>query len=301
MAVVNVTPKWSGSSGHADEDGRTSTRVYTVLTDDPENDDDVVVRQASGIPRVKDDHPTDPWMKVTGVDPTRVTLTLWDVTVTYEAGAGPDESDNPLEEPVEIEWMGQVSRVKVEQDVEGNLIQNAAEERFDPPIEADVYDTLIRFGRNEPSFNEAQADEYRGAINSDPFRGRVPGQCRLVVYDGKEMWQGNFKYARVTYEVAIRTGIDPQPDGSGGPEKAWWRRILNEGFRAVTVNDLGLPIKDPQTERVEYTRIRDSHGQLLTEPEMLNAEGEKLKLDEPAVFLEFQMSKKLPFSVLGLE
>lgn len=290
MAVISVNPR-SGARSRVAVGGSPPTKTlefvrdYVVITDNP-LDQAIVIETAPGIPKLGDPifHPTPDFeRRVVDVAPRQDSAqpTVWMVTVTWRSssdssGGGPDpEPLNPLLRPAEIQFLDTVSREPIDVDADGNPITNSAGVTFEDPVEKDVSDPIIRIVRNEPSFNQFQAAEYRQSINSDGFFGWDPGQVKCVTLTAVQQREPEFPpYFRVTYEFHVRF------DG-------WQTNKLDVG--RIELDDSDEPIN-----------ITGADDQALSEPVYLDGAGKQLEPNEPPVFLTFDLYPERPFAVFGL-
>jgi len=286
MSVVDVKEDWSARTVEEEPGRIIAVRVFTVLFD--EEDDPaarpLLARSAPGIPRPWASHPYHRWMTVQAKHVETISPILYKVTVTYKAETkskiGRDDTPvSPLAMPPEENWYFATTNEPIDRDIEGNPLTNSAGESFDPPLTREFHDLVGRIIKNQVAYNPVMAYEYIGSINSDSFRGFPPETVLCRVFTGDEVYTPYMKYYRVTYEFQVRF------DG-------WKRRVLDQGFREyVGTGTDGAPL---------YKQFTDNEGNPLTEPTLLNGNGKKLDDGASAVFLEFDVRRKLPFSKLGL-
>lgn len=165
----------------------------------------------------------------------------------------------------------------------GKAIVNSAGQTFDPSIERVYYDLTITINRNEPDWDLARQVQYQNAINEDDFyiayRKRKylirKGQARMANIGAEGRFENSITFFEATYEIQIR-------------EDGWGRRVLDEGRMELNNGDI------PQRP------IRDSEGQPVTYPVMLDGVGQKLANGATPVFLEFTLNKQRVFGDLKL-
>jgi len=292
---------WEARRIRDTESGRTAERVFTVVFDEG---DEPAIRpllalQASGIPARGSKYPGWDSMECyeKGVEPFEGPLT-YKVTCRYKTiirkthwsfGSGGEKP------PLEVEWGFVTSAEAIDRDIDGKVITNSAGESFDPPITKDIHDLNLRIVREQDDFNQSQAAEYMGAINSDSFMGFDEGQVMCTAYNGRRVYRDDGSYYwQVTYEFQFR---NDEIIGEG--IIGWKRRILDQGYRENWgKKEDGSP---------DLRNILDENGQKVSEPVLLNKYGRKLP-GEPnteeyiknAKFLKFDVYRKLPFSVLGI-
>jgi len=269
------------------------------------------------IPQYWEQHPADPWLFVTSITSSQGTGPFhYKVAVNYVSVG------NPLEQPMEIEWLHNITNELVDREATGKAITNSANESFDPPITKEVYDLVLRLKRNEELFNPINAVKYTGAINNDNFvcpadySGTTvqypPGVVKCTLLKGIPKRAATLYYHEVHYEFQFRLGEieETEPGTWEVLGLGWKKRILDQGFRTLK--------KEDGEWTGEYEPILDAEGNPVREPQLLDGKGEQLK--EPTedgdgidadgtpgqfnrfkgVFLTFDVNKKLPFSDLML-
>lgn len=278
MPVVKITVNRLGASYNTDIISGTVTKQFVVEWDGAEDADWMVVHSrtatdgAISVPQPYDPHPADPWAYVNhvavapGDGPKQ-----WIVNVTYKSW------QNPLAAPPKVSWSFASSNEPIDRDIFDRAVTNSARETYDPPISEDVDDILLRITRNEAGYNPMVALDYKNSINSDVFYGAAPGIAKLKNFSGDLQLGGPSEWYVINYEVQFRL------DG-------WKRRMLDQGFRTY----------DSATG--EYTTIVDSKGKALSEPTLLDGNGNKLpnaSIDSP-VFNVHETKRSLPFAPLML-
>lgn len=235
------------------------------------------------IPKEWDRYSPDEWLFVKSID-----VQQGDGPYIYEVTANYISIENPLDLEPEIEWGKAVSNVEIDRDINGDPILNSAGQSPDPPITEEFEDLVFRMTRNENYFNALLAHEYKGAVNSDIFLGFDPGFAKCIEISGTRARVADLVYWKVRYEIHFRLS-NPIP---GTPKIGWIRRLLDEGRieKTGTAGD-GTP---------ELLQNKDQEGTVLSEPVLLDGEGKKLADGSPAVYLEFETRRKLPFETLNL-
>lgn len=129
---------------------------------------------------------------------------------------------------------------------------NSAGEKFDPPVEKDVFNLLITISKNTAEFDEATSWQYIDAVNELPFkiqRPKVKGvlpvcfpyprrSMRIIKWDGIESEDNDVVYYQNNLEIEIQF-----PN--------WDQEILNQGTfsisndgahsRLTPIDGLGIP------------------------------------------------------------
>jgi hypothetical protein len=196
MAVEEVNLLFTSRGGKETLDfHRTYTRVYEVITDDPE-DDEQVVANAEGIPLLGDPLGRDPQAVASSIDVEQHddSPLIWYVTVEYDSDPPGSERDRPD------------SKV----DFDGNPVENAeragAGDRTASPLDEPAVWTLTFEDAEEPAIEGIKVDAAGNLVST------APGQ-----------WFGSVEYTRGTYVqnggnvyVQIAGGIGVSGTG-GGP------------------------------------------------------------------------------------
>lgn len=182
------------------------------------------------------------------------------VTVEYESV--PIDPFQP--EAAEESWDTQTVEEPVDQDIDGNLICNAADEVFDPPVVRAFDDWVMTRSRNIVNLNTAVWSPFRNAVNWDaPYRGFPAKTARVVRLSFQRRTHGNFAYWRMTYVVAFRSRIRKGQNGAI-QELGWTDYKGNLGFRKKVPKSGG---------GYTYETILDAKRLPLTLPVPLSADG----------------------------
>jgi hypothetical protein len=180
-------------------------------------------------------------------------------------------------------------------------IVNSAFVPFDPPLEEEDHIGVYRFTKRVLSWDDAEAVKFRNAINSQGFvvSKRAYG-FRIVVPKFRGLiksYSGDFAIANgVSHWVrTVELWVHP---------KSWRREILDMGlgFRALAGDPDGeggtYSMATWKNGQPQVRRAVDASGYPLTEPVMLNGDGQPLNLndrDEP-VFLTYSTKNEIPFN-----
>ncbi|MEX1040186.1 MAG: hypothetical protein WDZ51_06135 [Pirellulaceae bacterium] len=282
MTVISSKPLKQSRSFEVDENNnRTYNVTYQVITDST-SDGALLVANAPGISI------GTPYNTGTEADPLAVCIGIssecvvddgkqWHVS--FEFGKMENE-ENPLNEPAEVEWSFAAQHKRLtDTDYQGNAIVNTAKDPFAEAIEIDDSRPILRVTRNEANFPLDLAYQYKDAINATPFFGAQPHSVKVVSISSRRIFDQTYGYYwQTSYEFAF--------DPSG-----WDKLILNQGMKEiVTINDKKIK---------RHIRLQ---GEKITEPELLNEEGQYLyhsNMDEASVFLEFRVYQPLPFDVFN--
>ena len=286
MPVDDVTEDYAGIDYRDEVDPQSmiesgaAVRLFDVTfrgKDDPAAKAALAVAD-SRIPKKWDPYPGDDWMfvKSRNAMPGNGSMN-WKVVVNYIS------ISNPLEAEWEISWDYLITNEPIDRDINGKAITNSAGETPDPAMTEEVHDLVLRIGRNEDHYDPLLAHAYSGAINSDWFFGFKPGFVKCAFIKAPRARAADLIYYRVQYELHFRL----RPAIPGVPEIGWVRRFLDEGLRTRAADGT-------------VTVIKDSEGNQLSQPSLLNGFGQLLADGADAVFLQYQTRRQLPFSVLNL-
>lgn len=304
MSVVSINEDFDGESGSEDKTGRRVTRIFDVRVDTPTDNTITILNDRQSvpdkIPLVLEEHPDEPAIVVNSVIPSRRDPSNdrlnWRVSVNYLPKESGFELVDPNAEPgvvlptdlPPVISYGFVPHSRPVTQAYGPgepreaptvPIQNSAGQPFNPTIEQEFDNLLIRIQRNEPTedFFPQLLLEFRNTINDrgitvagielNPKEGlirEIPA-VRRFDQEGSEYWE-------VAYEIEVdfTTHI---------------REILDQGFYEV-----GPPLK----------AIPDDAGKDVTEPVNLNGFGLELVPPPAAVYLKFQTYFAADWDILDL-
>ena len=296
MSIVNITEDDSVRTSTVSRGGRQAYRRFTVLMSAP-GDGPIQARRANGIPRVGQPHPNDPFMFVEEVrcEPVGSSRVLFQVDVTYATpratgSLSANDQSSPLDDPPEIRWGAILTTEAIDRDLDGKPIVNSADEGFDPPVTTEVSDPVLYITRHQASFDPDTIRIYHNAVNTDTFYGAQPGRARMIDIraDLIQDHQSSFTYWRVSYVIQFRFDL---PEGVE-PEKAWYKRVLDQGFRTKSENTI--------TGYRQYDAILTEAGIPVARPVALNGSGLRLQDNVPPEWREFRVLKSASFGPLNL-
>lgn len=200
----------------------------------------------------------------------------WKVSATYGMIDNDNQQDtNPLNEPWDIQTDNTNFTAFTDVSYDGTPMRNAAGDPFSDPVEFDDKRPTLSITRNELNFSPAVAYNYRNAVNSDPFYGVGPGQCKVSSIKGQKKYysEGGFWYWTVSYQFEFNpNGFDVS--------------IQNKGFRELKN---GNPV-----------RILDKSGEPVSEPVFLDSSGAVLPQGGQPIAYTYQIYPRLPFGVFNL-
>ena len=188
---------------------------------------------------------------------------------------------NPLDRAPEVYWSkAKYKRTKPQDESDPPLpfVNTIGDPLLDPP---DTEETrpVLKFVRNESTYNDAYASQFKDCVNSSDFLGYPPNTVKCSDISGERIFDADWGYfARVTYEFEIRD----DDDGNG-----YTKLILNAGYRQK-VSGSGLPIN-----------VVDGSGNTVTDAVPLQENGAYSPTADP-YFLEFTEFPQIDFSDLNI-
>lgn len=312
-------------------DGLELSVMYQVPVTSP-YDGTLTVLFAPGLPRPgafyflgNEVHPLATCSELT---PSRVagTRLLWHVLVTYRTPGqqnnqqGNDDNGKPTSDP--LAWHDEIEIHPVRFSVpleEAELIEpafpgrqknskgpvtNSARVPFNPPAEVDRSRFVFRLTKNLNSYPDAQVEAYQDSMNSDRFtiNKRKLGfvktfdkfQCKMLSISTRMAFANGRSYWPVTYEIdydkkgwdlslldkGLAASVRPgDPDGNGG---------------TISASDLVLRGRAP------VRRLVDAAGVPLSEPVLLDGQGQPLAEGGTPVYLKYRGYVPKPYGALRL-
>ena len=281
VTVVNESPE--GRSFSFQRRGRKTVRTYTRTFDvftDSGGTGQIEVALATGIPRMNayyltaDEYDTGAFVESIQPQQQGENPFHWKVTVNYSSdveqeltGASQGTSGSggtsqgggtiiadPLKRRPVVSFATRVRRGIAESDYSDPVqaYANSAGEKFDPPVERDIYNLLITIQKNTETFDEAVSWQYIDAVNEKAFKIQRPKvknvlpvcypygarSMRIVNWTGTEREENDIVYYENQLEIEVQ-----YPN--------WDEEILNQGSYSISndgthsrltpVDGLGLP------------------------------------------------------------
>jgi hypothetical protein len=181
-------------------------------------------------------------------------------------------------------------------------VVNSALKPYDPTLEEEVDIKVIRITKNAKSYDGRFYSRYQGAVNNDTvtisknaYRFKEtfkPYQGRIKVISGQFAIANGIPYWRQTIEVHVH------------PAEAGWRRfIVDRGMDARRgandPNGKGGTVSASDVLNagtVNHEAIKDSSGTPISEPVLLDGNGQPLATDKPPVYLVYSTRIEIPFA-----
>jgi len=205
----------------------------------------------------------------------------WKSTIEFtreqsSSNGGSEPVENPLMEPVGIDWGYEERQIVVERDVSGNWIRNSAKDRYDEVIYADDFRRVLTVTRNEATFPKALADALSNRVNASTWNGYAAKFVKLKPITARRAFhQAIGLYYQVTYEFHFA------PIGGD-----WKRYMLDAGLNEVVSGTKRRMVLDNKPTTV---------------PLALDGSGVKLGLASTPVFTGWELIPTANFALLTLD
>ncbi|HUX15948.1 MAG TPA: hypothetical protein VMW52_05710, partial [Phycisphaerae bacterium] len=216
--------------------------------------------------------------------------TFFNVRIDY--GTVPKYQDPVLDMPAQISWDDATSTEPVDEDADGKPMVNPVDEPYDPPMTEEFSDSVLRIVRNEAAFTPDTPLTYRRTTCAHVFYGAPRGRSLMKLIRANQV-TGSPTYWQVTYEIHFRM----QTAADVPAEKAWWRRVLCQGYREKVIT--GTTGGGAQLYAIRS--ILDAYGQPMTRPTLLTLDGFRLPAGLGPEYLPFKRFQERVWTPLGLE
>ncbi len=199
---------------------------------------------------------------------------IWEAQVVYKLVL------DPTTEPGVWRRSTGQNEVALDSDSAGTAYLNSALRPFDPPPTAPEPYLILVCQKNLRTIDEAViVESYLHHVNSEPYRGFDA----LLVYMADFGANPAYKFGTHYYECSFTFWVR---------KRGWGQRLLDCGFEER------IPALLPGNP---YRTIRDSAGQPVSSPALLNGAGRKLASGSVPVFLDFAPCEEIDFNALGLD
>ena len=291
MAALNVTPMWSkeGGSGESEKYDSFATKFshtegYMVEAEIGDSPEDVLATSGMSVMDIPDygaRHRSGADSFVDSKDAQPLGPIFWVVTVNYKGSR--------FDSNVDIEWTDSTSTEPVDRDYNGRAIQTVCLEQVEG-LTYELADPVVVIRRKFLLFNAYTIAQYRHATNSDTFLGWPPGTAKLIGISAKNQFKWNMPLEQWDVTARIQFRI---PYMGATAAQAWYKRWRHEGLMVSYYDPVtGLP--------GGFSRGRDSMGQEITKPVLLDENGVQETDPDNALFVYTQLYGSLPYSALGL-
>lgn len=188
----------------------------------------------------------------------------------------------PTDRAYEVWWeSAKYERYKTEDESQPTPLpyQNTVgDPLLDPPATEETR-PVLNIARNESTYNDAYASQFKDTVNSGEFLGYPPNCVKCKDIKGERHYDSDWGYYhRVTYQFEFRD----DDDGNG-----YTKLILNAGYRQK-INGSGDPVN-----------VVDAAGNQVTDAVPLQKNGSYQPEAEP-YFLEFQQFPSMDFGQLNI-
>lgn len=272
--TLSTSLEASGLRGSA-----TKNRAFTVVASQA-GATTLQVVGAPGIPRLRDPYPSNFFLRCRGHTVTQRGPLLFDVIAMYQSNTpDPNNADNPLLLPAEIEFEDISSEEETDEDIDGNPIATVNGEPLSG-VTMPLTDIGWTVTRNLPTFNGFAVGAYTNKVNSAPFLGWPAGTVRIAGIRARTVYTEDFEYMTVSVRfhgrIALRTTND----------KAWYRRVRHEGFYVKVGSDI--------------VRAVDANNEPVTSPVPIKLDGTEEADKSVAYWREFQVMGLVDFNQMNL-
>jgi hypothetical protein len=296
MVVTSFKEIHDGRDGGGEilRDGsvRRHTRVFRAITDSNTDDDVTVLASAPALGAI---HPTDmaAYLQRRRARNESFSKRVWIVSLGYSTER--EREEDPLADPIQIEWSTEQFRTPVWKDINDKGIVNSAGDPFDPPAEKDD-SRLTATVRVNLVAVPPWILGYQDAVNESEFTVdgvSIPKGVAKMQSVRVSPWQerNDVRYRAVTMLLHFREPLEGDDAG-----KEWHLWLLDQGFREKEWQSPGSPIENAKMQNIGNS----GDGQPPSMPVPLNGKG--VALEQPTVdntvFLDFEVYKKKDFSIL---
>jgi len=189
-----------------------------------------------------------------------------------------------------------------------NPVVNSAGTPYDPPLERDHARINLRITRNHQTFPINDVWWYQDTINTSDVKVLAhgfemiipPHWAKMMSISGTPAEINGQHFYRVTYEMHIEPGFFVEED------HPWRPKVLDRGLmrRSRAEEDSDKDPYDQDKDDPGKENIKDSTGQAVMEPVLLNGAGNTLVSDplgRVAVWLEYAMYKEIDWEDLKFD
>jgi hypothetical protein len=286
MAAGPAVEMWSKTTGSTESpDGRTvivnRSRAFTCTLSPSDPID--IANTAPGLPLVNSIYPGTFFVVCRKLTITRLAPALAMIVADYSGEVGPNESGSPIDSEVVITWRGAITDEAIDQDINGKPIVTQCGEPIDGITER-IPDMVATIERNFITINVPAISAYLKSRSSDQFLGWPAGTARLMEWSASNVFvNGVAGFWKVSATIQFREPYNTTP------AKAWYKRVRHEGLMVrATAGAQPQPAFDLKTKSIA------------TRPILLKQDGTRETNPENAFWLEFETTRALPYSALGL-
>lgn len=291
MAILSVNEHHAGRKGsHTANGAKQYVRQFLVITDTVNTSPDTVRVASDGSTTIPVMHtgtyPGNPKARVVRIDPSPIgdQRKVWMVKVTYSTSRQmPAQQDRtkPWNKDAHLSWSSYTVTRAVEKDKDNAAVENAAGDRFDPPLQKEVHYPVLTIVRYERAYKIATALAYIDRVNSAAMS--IGGlaisaeQAKITKIDGVNVEVDGVKCWQVTYEIMFAS--------------TWQEEVLEQGFYYLDSNN--------GNKRTRFKDEADASKDSV-EPRLLKANGAPLPTGSSPVFKTVKIYSRKNFGPLGL-
>jgi hypothetical protein len=206
------------------------------------------------------------------------------IVADYEGEIGANgEASSPVDNVVNVKWRFSITDEEIDQDINGHpIVTNNGEPIYG--VTERIPDFVGTVQKNFLTVNIPAMSSYLRSRNSDTFLGFPPGTVRLMDWEAEQViTNGVPGFWKVNAMVQAREPYNTTPD------KAWYKRVRHEGLMVRAFAG---------AEPEEATNLKNKL--IATRPILLKEDGTRETDPENAYWLEFETTRALPYSALGL-
>lgn len=285
MSVATCEKMWEGRTGSRQNTETKYQQTYRIIMT-AESDTAATIFAAGVLPAIGAAFPGDSSAYCVDVSlQGGADGLVWVATASYTNKVEQQSlNDDPLARVFRPRWSFENTSRLSDRDYEGTAYASTAGEYFDPPMEIPEIVPVVRFIRNEATFDPNLTLAYANKVNSRVWFGGEEKQvlCSAIFPSPQE--ENGLQYEQVTYEFKFCCNHLEDPDGD---PVYWDLLVVNRGMWELVGGKRRL--------------IKDDTKQFVSKPVNLNADGTKMDDDEtdPHV-LRFVRYGSIDFHALGL-
>lgn len=281
MSVIAVELIWSGNNGSfsSTDQGRVSLQlieIYNVFVDSPTTDTPLTVAADPLVKQLNTAHSGNQFLRVSKVDPVRVSPIQFTTTVTYTTASG---GGNPLNEPAIVSWRTIKEMGEIDEDINGKPLVTANGEKI-KGITRPFSNLAAVIKKNVATFNQQNFSAYIDHVDTSGILGSQVGTAILDDVSADQV-VGAFTYFQMTSVIIFREPIRTTA------AKAWFARVLHEGYNVK--NDDG-----------NIVRATDENGEFESSPVRLKSDGKRETAADAAHYLEFELLPTANLTTAGI-
>lgn len=282
MPIVSVKEKRIGRESTANARWqRTYTRTWIVVTDNP-SIGAAAIRASIGVGPgniYKTSTETDAGSFIQDVRAvcTEADGKQWEVTANYGPYDPNQNPQDPTQAIPKVNWDPAQFQRLAEKDRNGKDITTSAGVPFNPAVQKDDTRPVLQIVRNEQTYDESLAGQYRDKVNDKDFWGYGPNQVKCAHISGSREWNQDIGYYWVvTYQFHMNK------DG-------WTSHLLDAGT---------MQLDTPGTSLIP---CKTKQGLPVPEAVPLDGNGRQLAVGGTPVYLDYDIYEEADFSALNFD